>query len=250
MDETTGGFPDEGGAPGGGEAPMSPPGTVPAPPPAAAAAESGPGVAILLALAAVATAVIGGRAAFMASDASTNWQSSIRSQVKQAAAYVEDIRYLYTVETPTAVQVAGAQAEAREVGQAAKSATGLPQSLLAVEQAVDQNLAAALAPTFPLTADPKYATPDGGYDIGRRLADIRNENPGLVALNPGHIASVGNRFALRSIRLVAATVLIAGAFLFGSLAQGFRRRRGLFLAAGSLLLVAGVAAAAVAEAVA
>jgi hypothetical protein len=49
---------------------------------------------------------------------------------------------------------------------------------------------------------------------------------------------------------VASTVLVAGAFLFGSLAQGFRRRRGLFLGAGTVLLVAGVVAAAVAEAVA
>jgi hypothetical protein len=57
----------------------------------------------------VATAVIGGRAAFMSADASSNWQASIRAQVKQAAAYVEDIRYLYTVEAPQAVLTAEAQ---------------------------------------------------------------------------------------------------------------------------------------------
>lgn len=211
---------------------------------------SGPGVAILLAVAAVATAIIGGRAAFLSADASSNWQASIREQVKQAAAYVEDIRYLYTVETPQAVQTAEAQARAQELAKAAQSSTGLNQSLLTVEQSIDQSLVKTLAPTFPLTADPKYATPDGGYDIGRRLADIRNENPDLVALDPARTARVGDHFALRSIRLVASTVLVAGAFLFGSLAQGFRRRRSLFLGVGTTLLVAGVAVAVVVEAVA
>jgi hypothetical protein len=211
---------------------------------------TGPGVAILLAFAAVATAVIGGRAAFLSADASSNWQASIREQVKQAAAYVEDIRYLYTVETPQAVQTAQAQARAQELGRAAQSSTGLNQSLLTVEQSIEQNVVKTLTPNFPLTADPKYATPGGGYDIGRRLADIRNENPDLVALDPARTARVGDHFAVRSIRLVASTVLIGGAFLFGSLAQGFSRRRGLFLGIGTTLLIAGVAAAVVVEAVA
>jgi hypothetical protein len=119
-----------------------------------------------------------------------------------------------------------------------------------VEQSIEQNLVKTLTPNFALTADPKYALPGGGYDVGRRLADVRNENPELVKLDPARTAAVGDHFALRSIRLVASTVLVAGAFLFGSLAQGFRRRRGLFLGAGTVLLVAGVVAAAVAEAVA
>ena len=211
---------------------------------------SGPGVAVLLAVAAVATAVIGGRAAFMSADASSNWQASIREQVRQAAGYAEDIRYLYTVETPQAVRTAEAQARAQELARAVQSSTGLNQSLLTVEQSIEQNVVRTLAPTFPLTADPKYATPGGGYDIGRRLADIRNENPDLVALDPLRTARVGDHFALRSIRLVASTVLAAGAFLFGSLAQGFRRRRELFLGIGTVLLAAGMVAAVVAEAVA
>jgi hypothetical protein len=126
----------------------------------------------------------------------------------------------------------------------------LNQSLLTVEQSIEQNLVKTLAPNFPLTADPKYATPGGGYDVGRRLADIRNENPDLVTLDPAHTAAVGDHFAVRSIRLVGCTVLVAGAFLFGSLAQGFRRRRSLFLGVGTTLLVAGVVAAVVVEAVA
>jgi hypothetical protein len=238
MDEHTEGGPAAGGPQPTGEQPDQPPD------------HSGPGVAILLAVAAVATAVIGGRAAFMSADASSNWQASIRSQVKQAAAYVEDIRYLYTVETPSAVRTAEARAQAQELARAAQSTTGLTQSLLTVEQGIEANLVTTLSPTFPLTADPTYATADGGYDIGRRLADIRNENPDLVKLDPARTAAVGDHFAVRSIRLVGSTVLVAGAFLFGSLAQGFRRRRGLFLGAGTVLLVAGIAAAAVVEVVA
>jgi hypothetical protein len=201
-------------------------------------------------VAAVVTAVVGGRAAFMSADASSNWQASIRSQVKQAAAYVEDIRYLYTVEAPQAVLTAEAQARAQELARAAQSSSGLNQSLLTVEQSIEQNLVKTLTPNFPLTADPKYAMPGGGYDVGRRLADIRAENPDLLALDPAHTAAVGDHFAVRSIRLVESTVLVAGAFLFGSLAQGFRRRRGLFLTIGTALLMAGMVAAVVAEAVA
>jgi FlaG/FlaF family flagellin (archaellin) len=239
MDETAEGLPIEPRPEAPGERP-----------PSNEEATTGPGVALLLAVAAVLTAVIGGRAAFMSADASSNWQASIRAQVKQAAAYVEDIRYLYTVETPQAVLTAEAQARAQELTKAVQSTTGLNQSLLAVEQSIEQNLAKTLAPNFPLTADAKYATPGGGYDVGRRLADIRNENPDLVKLDPAHTAAVGDHFAVRSIRLVGCTVLVAGAFLFGSLAQGFRRRRSLFLGAGTTLLVAGVVAAVVVEAVA
>jgi hypothetical protein len=246
MDETADGLPAELGPKAAELGPQAPVERLPG----QEEATSGPGVALLLAVAAVVTAVIGGRAAFMSADASSNWQASIRAQVKQAAAYVEDIRYLYTVETPQAVLTAEAQARAQELTKAVQSTTGLNQSLLTVEQSIEQNLVKTLAPNFPLTADPKYATPGGGYDVGRRLADIRNENPDLVTLDPAHTAAVGDHFAVRSIRLVGCTVLVAGAFLFGSLAQGFRRRRSLFLGVGTTLLVAGVVAAVVVEAVA
>jgi hypothetical protein len=246
MDETADGLPAGLGPEAGEPGPEAPVERLPG----QEEATTGPGVALLLAVAAVVTAVIGGRAAFMSADASSNWQASIRAQVKQAAAYVEDIRYLYTVETPQAVLTAEAQARAQELTKAVQSTTGLNQSLLTVEQSIEQNLVKTLAPNFPLTADPKYATPGGGYDVGRRLADIRNENPDLVTLDPAHTAAVGDHFAVRSIRLVGCTVLVAGAFLFGSLAQGFRRRRSLFLGVGTTLLVAGVVAAVVVEAVA
>ena len=209
----------------------------------------GPGVAILLAAAAVATAVIGGRAAFLSADASTNWQSSVRLQAKEAAAYVEDIRYLYTVEVPQAVRLAEAQARSEELGRAAASTSGLPQSLLTVDQHVEDAVVNALTPTFPLTADPTYRI-GPGYDLGRRLADVRNQNPELVNMHPERTSRLGDRFADRSIHLVAATVLVAGAFLLGSLAQGFPRRRRPFLAGGTVLLAAGLVAAVVAEAVA
>lgn len=68
-----------------------------------------------------------------------------------------------------------------------------------------------ITPTFPLTADPAYRS-GAGHDIGRRLADVRNENPELVSLHPERTTRVGDRFADRSIHLVAATVLVAGAF--------------------------------------
>lgn len=251
MDETVGRE--------GAGAPPAPDG--PAPPPAGPAGPAGPtgsaperrregpGVALLLGAAAVVTAIIAGRASFMSADASTNWQQSVREQVKQSAAYVEDIRFTYTVEEPQALSLAEARFRAQQLGRVVSVSTGLTQSLLAVEQGVQNDVVNALANSSPLASDPKYQTATG-YDINKRLADVRNENPDLVKLDPTKAQKRGDDFSRRSIRLAESTVLAAGAFLFGSLAQGFARRRGLFLTFGTVLLLAGMVAAVVADAVA
>lgn len=225
--------------------PEPPPGAEPPPP----SSHAGPGVAVLLSLAAVAAAVIAGRASFMSSDASTNWQSAVRGQVKQSAAYVEDIRFVYTVEEPQALLAAEATFRVKELGQAVQASNGPNQTLLAVEQALQFDIAKAVIPATPLVSDPKYQAP-AGYDVGRRLADVRNQSPALVALNPLVPEEAGDHFADRAISLIAATVLVGGAFLFGSLAQGFPRFRSAFLSVGALLLVAGIVGAVVSEAVA
>jgi hypothetical protein len=241
---------DENPAPPAAES-ASPP---PAPPPVPdASAEPrhrhGPGVALLLGAAAVVTAIVAGRASFMSADASTNWQQSVREQVKQSAAYVEDIRFTYTVEEPQALSLAEARFRAQQLASEVQVTSGLTQSLLAVEQGVQNDVVKALANSSPLASDPRYQTATG-YDINKRLADVRNENPDLVKLDPTKAQKRGDDFSRRSIALAESTVLAAGAFLFGSLAQGFARRRGLFLTLGTVLLAAGVVAAFVADAVA
>ena len=211
--------------------------------------KEGPGVAVLLALAAIATAVIAARASFLSADASTNWQSSVRQQVKQSSAQVEDLRYVYTNEYPTALASLAARLRSSSLATGLNLTSGQTRDMVAIEKSIEDNLATTLAQSNDLATDPAYRTA-AGYDVAKRLAAARNENPDLVAINPGEPARQGDDFADRAIRLVGLTVLVGGAFLFGSLAQGFPAHRRLFLIAGSVLLAAGSIGAVVSEAVA
>ncbi len=208
----------------------------------------GRGPAILLTAAAVAVAVVGGRASLRSSDATYLWQQAVRQEVKRASAYVEDIRFVYSSETPVALKVTEARLRQEELAKAIPTAPPTVGPLLAVEQRAQSEVAKALSPNVDLLTDPRYRTPDG-FDVARRLADARAKNPDLVAIDPDVPESQGDDASDHAIRLVAVTPLIAGAFLCGSLAQGVARRRRRWLLAGTAFLVVGVAAAIAVEVV-
>jgi hypothetical protein len=207
----------------------------------------GRGPAILLTAAAVAVAIVGGRASLQSANATYFWQDSVRQEVKRAAAYVEDIRFVYSSETPVALKVTEARLRQEELAKAIPTAPPTVRPLLEVEQRAQSEVAKALSQNVDLLTEP-YQTPDG-FDAARRLADARAKNPDLVATNPDIAESDGDEASDHAIRLVAVTPLIAGAFLCGSLAQGVPRRRRAWLSAGTAFLVAGVAAAVVVEVV-
>jgi hypothetical protein len=211
-------------------------------------AREGRGPAILLTAAAVAVAVVGGRASLRSADATYLWHDAVRQEVRQAAAYVEDIRFVYSSEAPVALKVTEARLRQEELAKAIPAASPMARSLLQVEQAAQSEVAKALTQNVDLVSDPRYQTPDG-FDIASRLADARARNPELVATNPDIAQSEGDDASHHAIRLVAVTPLIAGAFLCGSLAQGVPRRRRGWLILGSTLLVAGVVAAVAVEVV-
>jgi FlaG/FlaF family flagellin (archaellin) len=182
--------------------------------------EEGFAVAILLALAATVAAVLGARAAVVSSAASEVWQTAVREEVKRSAALVEDVRYVYADEAAVALRAAAAAVEADELRRSAAS-LGEPEKTVAESEAsVRQTSADTLAGAFDLTKDPRYRAGDG-YDVAARLADVRNQHPELVTLDPDATMDTGSEDSRHGWRLVAAAILAAVAFLCGSLAQGF-----------------------------
>lgn len=206
-------------------------------------------VTVLLAAAALVAAVIGVRASFASSSASGAWQQAVREEVKRAAALVEDVRFVYGAEGTTAFQVIEARVRAEELREAAETLTGRDRQIVLVEAEAWQLLAENMGTGTDLVDDPKYLTDDGRYDLGLRLVDVRNLYPDLVAVDPADPQAQGDE-ADRQARLgVAATIPVAGAFLFGALAQGFPGRRRWLLGAGVILLATGVVAGILVETV-
>ena len=210
-------------------------------------AEEGLVVAILLALAATVAAILGARAAVVSSAASGAWQTAVREEVKRSAALVEDVRYVYAVEAAVALRAAAAAVEADELWQSAESLGSAEKAVTEAEAFVRQASADALTGAFDLTKDPKYGAGDG-YDVAARLADVRNEHPELVALDPGVTMDTGSEDSWHGWRLVAATIPAAVAFLCGSLAQGFPRYRSPLTVTGFAFLALAIAAAVLVEA--
>lgn len=227
------------------------PGAAAAPETVAVEREAAPrrGVAILLALSALAAAVIGGRVAFRSFAATSLWQQSVREQTRQAAAYVETLRYAYTSEAPVAFALTEARFRSEELGKVAEGLTGLDRQVVELEQALQEYLSSGqLAAASPLFNDEKYRSPQG-FDIARRLADLRAEHPDLLTVDPERTRRAGDRASTHAVRLLATTIVVAVAFMLGSLAQGFPRRRRRLLSAGSVVLALGIASAAVVEVV-
>jgi hypothetical protein len=204
---------------------------------------------LLLAAAAMVAAVLGGRASLVSSMASGAWQQAVRQEVQRSAALVEDVRFVYSGEAVTAFLVVEGRVRAEELMEQAESLTGRDREMLLIEAEAWQLLADNVGAGTDLVDDPKYQSEDGGYDLGLRLVDVRNRYPDLVAVNPDDPQQQGDDAAKRARLGVAATIPVAGAFLFGALAQGFPRRRRPLVAVGVLLLAAGIAAGVLVETV-
>jgi hypothetical protein len=207
------------------------------------------GVAILLAGAALVAAVIGGRVAFRSFTATSLWQQSVREESKRAAAYIETLRYVYTSEQPLAFSLSEARFRAEELAKVASTLSGTDRAAVELEQALQEYLSSGqLAEASPLFVDERFRS-ERGFDITRRLADQLNQNPDLLTIDPERTRASGTKASTHAIRLMATTIIVALAFMCGTLAQGFDRRRQLFLSMGTVLLVIGTASAAVVEVV-
>jgi len=205
-------------------------------------------VALLLGTVAVVAALVAARASALSSDATDAWQSALRTEVKRATAAIEDIRYLYQAELPPTMVILAGRVQVEELRAAA--VTSPAASVLAMEAEIQAGVVAATEGAFELATDPAYALPDGGLDLGRRLADLRMETPDLVALDPGAIAAAGDRLGAKAGSMTFALLPLGVAALLGAAAQPFGRARRWLLGGGTAALALGAAIALAVEALA
>ena len=167
-------------------------------------AEEGFGLAILLALA----ATVSGRSRSEGGGGVVRrigvWQTAVREEVKRLAALVEDVRYVYAVEA--AVALRGRRWQRMSCGKALTPSATRRSRRRSPRAFVRQTSADVLTGAFDLTKDPKYHAGDG-YDVAARLADVRNQHPELVALDPDATMATGSEDSRHGWRLVAATIL-------------------------------------------
>ena len=209
--------------------------------------ESHRGVAVLLGLAAILAAIVGVRATGLSSDASDTWQSALRTEVKRSAGALEDIRYLYQTEVPPVVTIIGTRIQEAELRAAAAKESGAVADTLAREADVKANVLAAISPSYELATNPAYARPNGGVNLGLRLADLRNGKPDLVALDPDAIQATGDALGAKAAAMTLPLLPIGVAALLAALAQPFASRRRMLLGAGAVVLALGALAAVTVE---
>ena len=198
------------------------------------------GVAILLAVAAVVAAIVGARASMVSSDANDSWQSSLRTEVKRSAAAMNDVQELYQTDLPTATEILRAQILAAELQAAEPGQSPTVHQALEVEAGVQSQLALALSPGSDLAGNSTFALPSGGYDLGKRLSDIRSQNAQLLALDPDGLQATGDSLAQKALLLTYALIPTGLCALLGVLAQPLRRRRNALLGSGVVALAVGV----------
>ena len=198
------------------------------------------GVAVLLAIAAVVAAIIGASASMISSSANDSWQSALRTEVKRSAAAMNDVQTLYQSDLPTAIEVLKARILAKEMQAAEQGQSPAVQQALQIEASVQSQLAVSLSSGAQLPSDPAYALPSGGYDLGKRLADIRSEYAGLVALDPDSLQATGDGLAQKALLMTLALIPTSLAALLGVLAQPLRRHRTALLGSGVVALAIGV----------
>jgi hypothetical protein len=205
------------------------------------------GVALLLGAVAILAAIVGARSTALASSAGDAWQSALRTEVRRSTGALEDIRYVYQTEVPVAVVVIGGRLKEDELRKAAAQATGPAAASLSMEADIANGVVTAIEGSAPLVTDPAYALPNGGVDLGQRLADQRNELPGEVALDPDALQEEGDHLGAKASSMTIALLPLGLAALFGAMAQPFGRARRLLLGAGASALGIGAAIAILVE---
>ena len=162
------------------------------------------------------------------------WQNSVRQEIRHSAALQEDVRFVYADEAPLAFRAATERARAdrlREVRPSSRLAVS--EYTLASQTAF--GLTSRAAPDS-LLGERELADGDLGYNVPRRLAEVRAREPALRDLDPEAAHLRGDRYALRGgvTALMVAALAVAVA--------GVSAGRRLFAPGGAGLAVMGPAA--------
>lgn len=207
------------------------------------------GVAVLLAVAAIAAALIGGRAAILGDSGSDAWQEAVREDVRAGARIAGDVRRLYEEDVPVALRVAEAQLLGDALAQAAAAERGTVADILSAEGGANERVADSLSRGSAIAGgDPSRALELDGALVLERLAELRAErSPELAALDPDATEERGSDRSRESSLLVATTVPVGLAFMFGALAAAFPAARRRLVIAGYAAVALGVVVAIVVE---
>ena len=197
-------------------------------------------VAVTLAAAAVVAAGLGARAAVLFDHSSDELHSSVRQEVKRDVAMVEDVRFVYQDEAPLAYRVLKARIRAQEFERVAGSTTGMARQEALVEADLERRVAKAILGGSDIAKSGRYNVAGGGFDLPKRLHDVREENPDLVEIDPGEPEHAGSRAAWHGTLDAAATLAPALAFLLGAIAQAWARLRRPFVAGAWALILVGI----------
>lgn len=204
------------------------------------------GVVLLLTLAAIIGALIGGRAALLNDAGGDQLGDAVNADVRRGARIVGDVRRLYEEDASVALRVAEMQYLGEELSAVAdEQSSDQAEAILRGEAEANAFAAESLASTSALLdGDTQAAAQLDGDDLLVRLALIRSERSAeLKALDPDAVQADAEEQLAASSRLMALLVIVAMAFLFGALAEVQSGSRRLLLTGGyACLVLAGVAA--------
>ena len=171
------------------------------------------GIAILIALVSLTTALAAWRTNVVGSSAADANRQGLIDALKKGAAQNEDWRKIYEeagYATSFAVESAAADAMNASKDTTLKaSARNLRQYLLPNLQLLSE----------PLGTQEKYLKPDGNFDIEKRFADLEAESPDLLALDPATSFALADRYSSEQRWLTVGTVLLAISLFWLGLAE-------------------------------
>jgi hypothetical protein len=198
-------------------------------------------IATMLAIAAILAAIITTRASMLSGQASDGWQTALRNEVKRSAAVSEDVRYVYQHVVPLEMTIETArvreEAMRKELASHPEAAARLNLEIEALEQVQENLRGASLMSDYT-----DVALPSGGFHLGNVLAQTRNMNPDLVAIDPDVNSAAGDAAAVKARRVALAVVPISVGVLFGALAEPVVRRRRWMLWIGAAFVATGAVA--------
>lgn len=170
-------------------------------------------IAILIALISLTTALAAWRTNIVGSNAAEANRQGMIDALKKGAAESENWRKLYE-------EAGYAAAFAMESAAADAMQASEDESLKAAAKNVRQYLLPSLQLlSEPLGTQEKYSKSDGTYDLEKRLADLKAEEPDLSALDPAASFALADRYASEQRWLTVGTVLLAISLLWLGLAE-------------------------------
>ncbi len=180
-------------------------------------------VAILIAVVSVISAGVIWRASMAGSNASDADRRGLVTTVQYEASYAQTVSTLYQ-EARYATQHARYQA---------RVATLQAQDSKAAHTEAEwvNEILISMALFTPLTTDPAYRTSDGGLDLDKRLADLRDADADLRDLGPQQKFDAADQFHTEAQVLLSIVIIFAVALFFLTLAEITRHKIRFGLAA-------------------